>query len=35
MHLPIGTRIKIVGYDPDFNGETGAVFARDGEYYLI
>ena len=34
-HLKIGTRVKITGYDSNINGETGAVFARDGEYYKI
>lgn len=34
-HLKVGTRVEIVGYCPDFDGEVGIILARDGEYYTI
>ena len=35
MHLPLGTKVKIKNYYPEFNGKIGYVCDRDGEYYQV
>jgi hypothetical protein len=35
MHVPVGTKVTIVKYDPEFNGQSGTILDRDGEYYTV
>jgi hypothetical protein len=34
-HLKVGTRVKLVNYNSNYNGMPGFVKRRDGEYYAI